>query len=218
MSVDISRESLAVWTGVDWRVPGGVYRLKLGSSSEDIRLETELACPEVPLPAPPETPEWYFAPQGKPRTADLSGCSAGSSRSAGVLGGAYTMESIAHRPLRSSAPARAIRLVLEQVIARHCGRDRNSPEYRMMFSSAADASLSGMQINGGIRGPWLRALQELANGKYISGLEQTAGGRGKGGEEMRLPFTTRSRSLRPRPRTCTGSAGTSATAVTSAYS
>ena len=71
------------------------------------------------------------------------------------------------------------RQVLEQVIARHCGGDRNSPEYRMMFSSAADASLSGMQINGGIRGPWLRALQELANGKYISGLGKLLGGAAK---------------------------------------
>lgn len=179
VSVDISRESLAVWTGVDWRVPGGVYRLKLGSSSEDIRLETELACPEVPLPAPPETPEWYFAPQGKPRTADferLLGRKLPERRSSK---GAYTMESTLTDLCESSAPARAIRLVLEQVIARHCGGDRNSPEYRMMFSSAADASLSGMQINGGIRGPWLRALQELANGKYISGLGKLLGGAAK---------------------------------------
>ena len=51
---------------------------------------------------------------------------------------------------------------MELVIAHASGWNRNAPEYRMMLSSAADASLSGMQINGGIRGPWLRLLLRLA--------------------------------------------------------
>lgn len=64
---------------------------------------------------------------------------------------------------------------MELVIARASGGDRNSPEYRMMLSSAADASLSGMQINGGVRGPWLRVLLELANGRSSHALARLLG-------------------------------------------
>ena len=45
----------------------------------------------------------------------------------------------------------------------------------MMLSSAADASLSGMQINGGVRGPWLRVLLELANGRSSRALARLLG-------------------------------------------
>ena len=69
-----------------------------------------------------------------------------------------------------SPAARALRAAMELVIARANGGDRRSASYRMMYSSAADASLSGMQINGGIRGPWLGALLDMANGKYARGL------------------------------------------------
>lgn len=84
--------------------------------------------------------------------------------------GGYTMENTLLDLCADSAPARAVYRVMEQVIARSSGGDRASPEYKMMLSSAADASLSGMQINGGIRGPWLGALLEMANGKYARGL------------------------------------------------
>ena len=168
--VDISKESLAVWTGVGWRVPGGVYRLKLGSGSEDIRLVSELSCPAVALPAPPETPSWYFAPQGKPRTADFVRLLGRRVEARARKKGGYTMENTLLDLCADSAPARAVYRVMEQMIARSSGGDRASPEYKMMLSSAADASRSGMQINGGIRGPWLGALLELANGKYARGL------------------------------------------------
>lgn len=174
--LDVPKESLAVWTGVGWRVPGGVYRLKLGSGSADIRLEAELRLRGDSLPEPPETPAWYFAPQGKPQTADLERLLGRRVEARARKKGGYTMENTLLDLCEGSAPARALRYVLEQVIAQSCGWDRASPEYKMMLASAVDASLSGMQINGGIRGPWLRVLLELANGKYVSGLGRLLGG------------------------------------------
>ncbi len=174
--LDVPKESLAVWTGAGWRVPGGVYRLKLGSGSEDIRLEAELRLRGDSLPEPPETPAWYFAPQGKPQTADFERLLGRRVEARARKKGGYTMENTLLDLCEGSAPARALRYVLEQVIVRSNGGDRASPEYKMMLASAADASLSGMQINGGIRGPWLRVLLELANGKYVSGLGRLLGG------------------------------------------
>ena len=174
--LDVPKESLAVWTGAGWRVPGGVYRLKLGSGSADIRLEAELRLRGDSLPEPPETPAWYFAPQGKPQTADLERLLGRRVEARARKKGGYTMENTLLDLCEGSAPARALRYVLEQVIVRSNGGDRASPEYKMMLASAADASLSGMQINGGIRGPWLRVLLELANGKYVSGLGRLLGG------------------------------------------
>lgn len=159
--IDFDPAALSVWTREGRRLPGGRYAFKLGAGSADIRLEGELDLPGEPLPEPPETPDWYFSPSGAPGTADferLLGRPA-PRRAAGRRG--FTMESTLLDLCASSRSARALNFVLEQVIARLCG-GRGGAEYRMMLASAADASLSGMQINGGVRGPWLRALLALA--------------------------------------------------------
>ena len=164
--LDIAKESLEVWTPAGWRTPGGEYRLLLGSGSADIRLEAALTLPETELPEPPETPGWYFAPQGKPSTADFERLLGRHLAPRPVRKGTYTMESTLTDLCCSCRSARLLKLALEQVLVRAGGGDKSSPEYKMMLSSAADASLSAMQINGGIRGPWLGALLELANGRY----------------------------------------------------
>ena len=164
--LDIAKESLEVWTPAGWRTPGGEYRLLLGSGSADIRLEAALTLPETELPEPPETPGWYFAPQGKPSTADFERLLGRRLAPRPVRKGTYTMESTLTDLCCSCRSARLLKLALEQVLVRAGGGDKSSPEYKMMLSSAADASLSAMQINGGIRGPWLGALLELANGRY----------------------------------------------------
>ena len=168
--IDLDPGALAVWTEAGWRTPGGAYRLKLGSSSADIRLEADLELAGDMLPEPPETPGWYFAPSGAPDTADFERLLGRRVPERLLRRGLYTMENTLLDIHGDSRLARALYRAMELVIARASGWDRNSPEYRMMLSSAADASLSGMQINGGVRGPWLRMLLELANGRAARSL------------------------------------------------
>lgn len=163
--IDLDPGALAVWTDRGRLTPGGTYRLALGSSSEDIRLEAELTLSGDELPEPPETPDWYFAPSGTPGTADFERLLGRRLPARALRRGLYTMENTLLDIHGDSRLARVVYRAMELVIARASGGDRNSPEYRMMLSSAADASLSGMQINGGVRGPWLRMLLELANGR-----------------------------------------------------
>ena len=173
--IDLDPGALAVWTDAGWRTPGGTYRLALGSSSEDIRLEAELSLAGDALPEPPGTPGWYFAPSGTPDTADFERLLGRRAPERLLRRGLYTMENTLLDIHADSRLARALYRAMELVIARASGWDRSSPEYRMMLSSAADASLSGMQINGGVRGPWLRVLLELANGRSSHALARLLG-------------------------------------------
>ena len=173
--IDLDPGALAVWTDAGWRTPGGTYRLALGSSSADIRLEAELSLAGDALPEPPGTPGWYFAPSGTPDTADFERLLGRRAPERLLRRGLYTMENTLLDIHADSRLARALYRAMELVIARASGWDRSSPEYRMMLSSAADASLSGMQINGGVRGPWLRVLLELANGRSSHALARLLG-------------------------------------------
>ena len=50
------------------------------------------------------------------------------------------------------------------------GRDYSNPTFKMMMTTAMDCSVSGMQINGGIKGHLLEGLVELANGRVLKGI------------------------------------------------
>ena len=162
LRIDLDPAALAVWTGEGRRIPGGRYVLKLGASSADLRLEAELELPGEALPEPPEAPDWYLSPQGAPDTGAYERLTGLLRPSRAPGRKSSTMESTLLDLCAFSPAARALRAAMDLVIARANGGDRRSAAYRMMYSSAADASLSGMQINGGIRGPWLRLLLRLA--------------------------------------------------------
>ena len=61
---------------------------------------------------------------------------------------------------------------VEATIAKGFGgkKDYNNPEFRMMMCSAADASLNGMKISGGMNNHVLEGLLEMANGLFIKGI------------------------------------------------
>ena len=168
--IDLDPGALAVWTDAGWRTPGGTYRLALGSSSADIRLEAELSLAGDALPEPPGTPGWYFAPSGTPDTADFEHLLGRRAPERLLRRGLYTMENTLLDIHADSRLARALYRAMELVIARASGGDRNSPEYRMMLSSAADASLSGMKISGGMNNYVLEGLLEMANGHFLRGI------------------------------------------------
>ena len=61
---------------------------------------------------------------------------------------------------------------VESTVAKGFGgkKDYSDPTFRMMMNSAADASLSGMKISGGMNNYVLEGLLEMANGHFLRGI------------------------------------------------
>lgn len=61
---------------------------------------------------------------------------------------------------------------VEATVAKEFGgkRDYTNPNFRMMMNSAADASLSGMKISGGMNNYVLEGMLQIANGHFFRGI------------------------------------------------
>ena len=61
---------------------------------------------------------------------------------------------------------------IESMIAKSNGgmKDYSDPNFRMLMSSAADCSLSGMKICGGMNNHVLEGMLRMANGHIIRGI------------------------------------------------
>ena len=69
VAFDLEERSFALWDG-GWKVPDGIYEIRVGASSRDIRLRGTLEVPGAPVPAPAwQADSWYQAPVGTPGRA-----------------------------------------------------------------------------------------------------------------------------------------------------
>lgn len=61
---------------------------------------------------------------------------------------------------------------VEATIAKGFGgkKDYSDPAFRMMMSSSADCSLSGMKINGAMNNHVLEGMLKIANGRFLAGI------------------------------------------------
>ncbi|MCR5663851.1 MAG: beta-glucosidase [Oscillospiraceae bacterium] len=160
----------SVWDGC-WVVPAGRYTVLAGGSSEDLPLSAEI---EREGDARPVT-----------RAAIRPGKAAGENDYADferLLGrpiiqaelrkGSFTMD---NTPVEMQEQSLAMRLfvrLIEKEVARRCGGDRESAEYRMSVSSSADASLRSMKQLLGFDDQKLEALLALANGKPLEAIRR----------------------------------------------
>ena len=178
VAFSLERRDFSIWQE-GWRVAGGRYRLEIGASCRDIRLEEAVEIPGEPLAAPAwQAGSWYESLRGRP----------GREAWERLMGGPVPLEP---RPGRGGFDrnstlrelgerSRLFALagaVVEKVLARKYGGDRDSPEYRMMLSCAMDATVRHMIINSGGRLPEGLAdcLVELANGRFFRGLGRLLG-------------------------------------------
>ena len=63
-------------------------------------------------------------------------------------------------------------IAVEATVAKGFGgkKDYNDPAFRMMMTSAADCSLTGMKISGAMNNHVLEGMLEMANGHFIKGI------------------------------------------------
>ena len=170
VAFSLHERDFSVWQK-GWRAVEGTYRIMVGASCRDIRLTAEREIPGEDLAAPAwQAGSWYETLQGVPERGEWEM----------LMGRQVAVEPAPRKgnfdrnstmgEMRDQSRLFALAYVLaEKVVARHCGGDKDSPEYKMMLSCAVDATVRHAVINSGGRLPERLAdcMVRIANGKPV---------------------------------------------------
>ena len=132
-----------------WLIENGVYEIRIGSGSRDIRL-----CADISVAFGTEFPEvncgWYQMIQGIPTVADLEQLIGRSiPRWESYHKGTYDRNSSLRELSQNSILARIILAAGRQTIAKGLGikQDLSNPEYRMMVTVSETAPLRNLALS-----------------------------------------------------------------------
>lgn len=179
VSFALTDRAFSLWND-GWVIPGGDYEILVGGSSENLPLKAVITLDDTGSAAP-EVPGWYFDPEGKPTHEDFEGLVGHAVSEVHRKKGQFTMANTVMEMKESSL----VMKLLYQGVKIYIGsgvdgpKNESNPTYRMMLLQAADASLSGMKINGGIKGYYLEGLLEMANGHFFRGIKTMLNSRKK---------------------------------------
>ena len=172
---ELNDRSFAIWDGA-WKVPEGSYRIAIGRSCEDIALSVEIEKAGVAAKdfsgAIKDVPLWYIDLKGVPTKEDLEGLIGREIVEVPLEKGSFTMDNTVMEMKDFSWIIKIMYKAVEATVAKGFGgkADYNNPDFRMMMCSAADASLTGMKISGGMNNHVLEGMLEMANGHYVKGI------------------------------------------------
>lgn len=167
--------SFAIWSG-GWMIPGGTYKIQIGASSRDIRLEQikEISGEEIPAPAW-QRGNWYETLSGKPSREDWEKL---MGHPVPIISdpkkGQFTMDSTCMEMKDHSFVMKIQYMVTENIIAKSFGgkKDMSDPSYKMMLTCATDCPMRSVIISGGgaMSDSLAQGLLHMANGHYIKGI------------------------------------------------
>lgn len=171
VSFALHARSFAVWQN-GWVIPGGTYTISVGGSSENLPLRITVEQAGQPQGANPSVPKWYFAPKGCPTHEEWEQLLGKKVRTQSLKKGKFTMDNTVMEMKDYSFIMKIMFKAVESTIAKGFGgqKDYGNPEFRMLITSAADSSLSGMKISGALHNYLLEGMLAFANGHYIKGL------------------------------------------------
>lgn len=165
----------AVWQD-GWKIPDGAYRIQIGASSRDIRLEQTVEIPGADISVPTwQAGSWYETLAGKPSREGWEK----------LMGhpvpvqpepqkGQYTMDSTCMEMKDRSFVMKVQYKVTEGIIAKSFGgkKDLSDPAYRMMLTCATDCPMRSVIISGGgaMSESLAWGLLHMANGHFLKGL------------------------------------------------
>lgn len=170
VSFRLNSRSFAIWDD-GWVIPGGSYMVYVGGTSENLPLSgiiekngTQRIVPRVP--------DWYFAPKDAPTHEDFEGLAGHAVMERPLRKGEFTMDNTVMEMKDYSLIMKIMYKAVEAAVARGFDgkKDYSNPTFRMMMNSAADASLSGMKISGGMKNYVLEGMLEMANGHFFRGI------------------------------------------------
>ncbi len=172
--IELDDRSFAVWDK-GWRTPAGTYRLMVGASVRDIRLETTIEVEGEKHRVPDwQAGSWYKNPEGTPSEAEWKAMLGREAERASLKKGEFTMSNSVAELRPYSFAMRLIYGVIERTIAKRFEgkRDYANPTFRMLLASSADASLSAMEISGGLKPGLMAGALDMANGRYLRGIKR----------------------------------------------
>lgn len=176
VSLHLASRSFAIYDvkSGDWVIPNGRYRISVGRSSQDIRLQEDIKVngQEV-LPLSEHVSEWYHHPSRPVTQADFES----------LLGrkiepvkpwrrGEYTLE-CTFKDMKASLIIRQIVKGIGKAIAKGFGGvDYQNPTFKMMMESATSTPLKnlGQLSPDSMPKHVIQGIVHLANGKYIQGI------------------------------------------------
>lgn len=166
----LNERSFAVWTD-GWKIPSGDYRICIGKNCQEICLMKEVHIDGEELSDEESLPSWYRTMKGTPSQQDLEWLLGRKIVERPVRKGEFSKESTVMEMKEHSLIMKMVYLGMEMVMAKkYGGRDYSNPTFKMMMTTSMDCSVSGMQINGGIKGHLLQGLVEIANGRFFKGI------------------------------------------------
>lgn len=167
--------SFAIWNE-GWQVPAGTYRVLVGASSRDIRLEAPLEVTGAEIPAPAwQAGSWYETLAGRPSREDWEK----------LMGhpvpvqpepkrGSFTMDHSCMEMKDHSLVMKIQYHATANTIAKRFGgkKDLTDPDYRMTLLCATDCPLRSTVIcsDGAMSGATAQGLLHMANGHYLKGI------------------------------------------------
>ena len=175
VSFPLDHRGFAVWDN-GWKVPGGVYELRVGASSRDIRLSGSLEVVGEPVPAPDwQAGSWYETMEGAP---SRSGWEKVMGHAVPVTPepkkGQFTLDSTCMEMKDSSFVMKIQYKVTEGIIAKGFGgkKDYSDPAFKMMMTCATDCPMRATVISAGgsMTDGLAQGLVEMANGHFIRGV------------------------------------------------
>jgi beta-glucosidase len=171
VSFTLDDRSFALWCD-GWKVPGGVYTVRVGDLSAVIEKEGE------GIPAPSwQAGSWYESCKGKPTQKDWEAMLGKTYTPSKHVKGQFTMENTVEEMKDYSLVMKIMFKGVERTIAKGFGgkADYSNPNFRMMMASSAGSPLRSMQISGGLRNGLMQGLLEMANGHFFRGMLKIMG-------------------------------------------
>ena len=166
----LNERSFAVWSN-GWKIPTGDYKICISKNCQEtvlvreVHIEGEALCDESNLPV------WYRSLNGIPSKEDFETLLGRKIVEKPVKKGCFTKENTVMEMKEHSLLMKLLYFGMETVMARkYGGRDYSNTTFKMMMMMSMDCSVSGMQINGGIKGYLLQGLVEIANGRPLKGI------------------------------------------------
>lgn len=175
VSFPLDSRSFTVWDG-EWKVPGGTYEIRVGSSSRDIRLTGTLEVSGEAVPAPDWQPgSWYETMEGAPRRDEWEqAMDHAVPITPEPKKGQFTWDNTCLEMKDSSLVMKIQYKVTEGIIAKSFGgkKDYSDPAFKMMMTCATDCPLRATVISAGgaMSDQLAQGLVELANGRFLRGV------------------------------------------------
>ncbi len=167
----LDERSFAIWAD-GWKILTGEYKICINKNCQEICLVKEVHIDGIELSDDENLPNWYRTMKGIPSKQDWERLLGRKIVEKPVQKGEFSKESTVMEMKDHSLIMKMVYFGMETVMAKKFGgRDYSNPTFKMMMTTAMDCSVSGMQINGGIKGHLLEGLVEIANGRFFKGIK-----------------------------------------------